>query len=242
LNRRIGAAALAVVAWTAPGAAHPAADGGERTLVLELDRAPIRVSYRIWVAGAAAERARSAADRDRDGQVDAREANQALDERADELLAALRICSGDAADELRCERLERRDVERVEADGWSKAGPAHLHFGWTLRLRAAPVAIGALRVEDDHVFPGVAVSNVQIEPPQAFPLLAAGAGPEPRGVARQFNWIEANRERGPRVTTALWRPHGRRLWWGALLALAAGLSIGLIAFLRARRGVSGRSA
>jgi hypothetical protein len=238
LNRAGRALGLAWLAWTAPAAAHPASEGGERTLVLELDRDPIRLDYRISVAGAAAERVRSAADRDGDGWVDTAEANLALDAQAAELLAALRVCSGGSPDALRCEPPERRDVERVDSDGWSRAGPAHLHLGWTLRLRQTKTTIGALRVEDAHAFPGVAISSVRIEAPQGVALLAAGAGSEPRGVAREFNWIEANREAGPRMTTAVWeRP--RRPWLGVLAALAGGL---LLALVYARRRVKDRSA
>jgi len=236
------AAWLAVLAWSTTAAAHEAAEGGERRIVLQLDRSPIRVSYRISVAGSAAARVRRAADRDGNGEVDTREANLALDAQADELLGALRICSGDAPDELRCERLERRDLERVDSDGWSRAEPAHLHFGWTLRLRAAPEAIGALRVEDDHALSGITISSVEIEPPRGLTLLAAGAGLEPRGVARHFNWIEENRETGPRLVTAVWKRPRARLWIGALAALGAGLAIGLFALVRARRRVRARSA
>jgi hypothetical protein len=98
-------------------------------------------------------------------------------------------------------------------------------------------------VEDDHAFSGVAISSVEIEPPRGFPLRAAGAGLEPHGVARHFNWIEANRPPGPRVTTAVWdRPRDLRFRFGALAALAGGLVLALIAVLRARRRVRGRSA
>jgi len=203
------------LAWTALAAAHETpASGGERKLVLELDRSPVRMVYGLCVAGAAAERVRAAADRDANGEVSASEANLALDQRASELIERVRICSGDGLDgELTCTKLQRRDVERVDSDGWSRAGSPHLHFAWTLRLPVSVDRVGALRIEDDFTFPDVGISTVEIEPPGAHALIAAGAGALPRSVARQFNWIETAREPGPRVIAAAWgAPQRSRSW------------------------------
>ncbi len=232
--RRWAAGAL-LLAWPTLAAAHETpANGGERKLVLELDRAPVRVVYALCVAGAAAERARSAADRDANGEVSANEANQALDLRASELLDKLRICSGDALDgELTCAKLERRDVERVDSDGWSRSGSLHVHLAWTLRLPVSADRVGALRIEDEFAFPDVAISTVEIEPPGAHTLIAAGAGPLPRGVARHFNWIETAREPGPRVLAVAWdAPRRSRLWILAVALVLALASAG--AWLRFR--------
>lgn len=232
-----------LLAWPATAPAHESTAGGERKLVLLLDRSPVRVVYGLSVAGAAAERARIAADRDANGEVDTFEANHALDARASALLEKLRICSGDSLDDVRCEKLERHDIERVDSSGWSRAEPAHLHFVWTLRLQVTTDQIGALRVEDDDASPEIAISSVEIEPPRGVRLLTAGSGSEPRGVASEFNWIEANRTPGPRLISATWNtPNKRRQLYAYGALVAGGLVTALFAAAKVWLRFRGRSA
>lgn len=231
--------ALAVVAVSAGAPAHlrfPKVKA-ERLVDLRLDEDPIRIGYRIGFGGKLADAARRAADRDGDFQVSAAEGNAALDARSEALLAGLEICTGRSLTALECRHLAMRDIESVEADGWTAPSGSHLQLSWTLRLHERARDLGAIRVADAFDVSGVEISDVQIRSPHHTPLTLAGEGDRKSGVVDRFTWIEAKRELGPRVIVAAWAPPPptRRGW---LLGAAAGIflvAMGGWYFARARR-------
>jgi hypothetical protein len=211
-----------------------------------LDRAPVRAVYRLTSTGRHAERDRRAADRDRDGAISAAEGNAAIDLRSSELIARLRVCRGDALDasNLECRTIARRDIELVEADGWSQAFDAHLHFTWTFQLGFSTADASALRFEDGDTTPGIETSDVSIVAPVEQPLIAAGDGPSAGSLTQRFNWIESARAPGPRVVVARWQKSpGRR--WAAAVAVAAGVALAVLVaafwLVRRRAVVRGRA-
>jgi hypothetical protein len=191
---------------------------GERWIEVRLAEEPIRIAYRVGFGAELAARERKSADADGDGEVSAAEGNAALDARTDALLGALRVCTGRSADALDCRALVRRDVERVEAEGWIPGPTGHLHFSWTLALRDAKSDLGAIRIEDGWQVDGIEVTDVGFD--GASDLTAAGEGESPAGVAARFTWIESRRAPGPRTFSAAWPPPPERPW---LVLLAAGL-------------------
>ena len=157
------------------------------------------------------------------------EANDALDARSLELLASLRVCSGDSLDErnLECKKLERQDIELLEADGWSPSTDAHLHFTWTFKLGFSVDQVSALRLEDRDPTPGVVTSEVVIAAPPTQPLIVAGDGAHSGGLTRDFNWIEAGRAPGPRVVVARWQTSkGPR--WAAVVGVTVMVAFALV--------------
>lgn len=215
----------------------------ERWIELRLGEDPIRIGYRVGFGAALATELRRAADRDGDFQVSAAEGNAALDARSSALLAALSICTGRSLETVRCRRLAPRDIERVEAEGWTPGPSGHLHFAWTLRLTERASAIGALRLEDGYDVPGVEMTDVSIDRPAHVPLGRAGDGGRAAGVAERFNWVERLREPGPRVVVAEWAPPARSRAAGAaaLVALAVALGLGTAWLLRRRGGPPARN-
>lgn len=200
----------------------------ERWIELRLAEEPIRIGYRVGFGAGLASELRKSADRDGDFQVSAAEGNAALDARTTALLGALSVCTGPTLDHVSCRRLGPRDVERVEAEGWTPGPNGHLHFSWTLRLRERAREIGAIRLEDAYDVPGVEISDVQIDPPPHAPLARAGDAAMAAGVAERFNWVERLREPGPRVVVAAWTPpksRGRALWLAAACVAIAGLVV-----------------
>lgn len=169
---------------------------------------------------------RRAADTNGDFEVSAAEGNAALDARSKVLLAHLKICTGRTLADLHCGHLAVRDIERVEADGWTPGPTGHLVFYWTLRLHQSADQIGALRIEDTYAAPGIEISEATIDPPAGKRLLVAGDG-RTKGVTAQFGWTEANRPPGPRVVVAEWPPPPRRTGSLVMLGLAALIALGL---------------
>ena len=206
----------------------------ERWIELRLGEEPIRVGYRLGFGATLATELRKAADRDGDFQVSAAECNAALDARTAALLAALSVCTGRTLDDLRCRRLTTRDIERVESEGWAPGQSGHLHFIWTFRLAERANEIGAFRLEDAYDVPGIEISDVQIDRPLHTPLARAGDGALSAGVTERFNWIERQREPGPRVVVAAWAPPLRRFSSG-LMAAAALVLAAAAAWLLSRR-------
>jgi len=199
---------LLLASWAPSAPAHlrfPTVKA-ERFIELRLVERPIRIGYRVGFGASLASEQRRLADRDSDFSVSASEGNAALDARTEALLQKLRVCTGRSLEELRCRSLERRDIERVEAEGWTPEPPGHLHFAWTFRLAETAPEIGALRVEDAYEVDGVEITDVQIQPPGHTPLLRAGDALLPAGVAERFSWVEARREPGPRGIVATWAP------------------------------------
>jgi LPXTG-motif cell wall-anchored protein len=166
--------------------------------------------------------------------VSTAEGNAALDARSGELLQQLEVCTGDSIDDLACRKLDRRQIELVEAQGWIPDASGHLHFAWTLRLDVATSQIGAIRLVDSYEVGGIEMTDVEIVPPDDLELLAAGGEDRPGGVSRSFTWAEARRPPGPRVVTASWPPP--EMPWlaiaGAALLL---LALGLLVRFRKRR-------
>lgn len=183
---------------------------GERWIILRLDEHPIRIEYRIGRGMDLARPIRRAADKNGDFDVSSAEGNAALDARSKVLLSRLRVCTGRTLKDLHCRHLARRDIERVEADGWTPGPTGHLVFTWILRLHQSAGSIGALRVEDSYSAPGVEISEVRIHPPPGKHLIRAGDG-RTAGVTTQFGWTESNRPPGPRVVVAEWPPPPRRI-------------------------------
>ncbi len=229
--------ALAILAIASVASAHLVFPDvrGERIIELHLDRDPIRIDYRVGLGLDAAVRVRRAADRNGDFEISAAEGNAALDARTAALLADLTICTGRTLADVSCRHPARKDVERVEAQGWVPGPAGDIHFLWTLDVRASARSIGAIRLEDASSQPGVEITEVRITPPAGLPLLVAG-DKAAHGVVRRFTWIEKSRPPGPRVIVAAWPPPSRRALWlvtGLVLAAAA-----LLAFGRVRRRAS----
>ncbi len=222
--------------WAAGAAAHllfPSLKG-ERFIVVRLDEDPIRIEYRLGRGMDLARPIRRAADTDGDFEVSAAEGNAALDARSKVLLAHLKVCTGRTLADLRCGHLAVRDIERVEADGWTPGATGHLVFSWTLRLHQSAARIGALRLEDTYAAPGVQISQVTIHPPVGKRLLVAGDG-RAKGVTAQFGWTESNRPPGPRVVVAEWPPPPRSTGSLVMLGLGALIALGLWGVWRRRR-------
>jgi hypothetical protein len=200
----------------------------ERTVEIRLDEEPIRIAYRISFGATLAAEERKAADRDADSAISASEGNSRLDQRTDELLAALEICTGTTLETLVCKKLGRREVERVEAEGWEPDASGHLHLSWTLALPQRAKEIGAIRVDDAWEVPGVEVSDVAILPPKHAVLELAGEAGRSSGVASHISWIEQRRQPGVRSVVAVWpapRPSSRRKI-ALIVAIAALLAAG----------------
>ncbi len=230
--------AIAALLVGAPATAHlrfPKLKG-ERSIEIALNEDPIRIRYRIGLGASLADAERGHADRDDQFGVSAAEGNAALDEHTDALLGALTVCTGRTLDAVACRKLRRRDVERVEAQGWVPGPARHLHFAWTLRLRERAGDIGALRLEDDYQPPGLEITDVSIVPPRGVELTRAGDGAlGSTGVTAAFSWIEARRSPGPRVIVAAWPPPPADRRALLLLALAAAGALLAIVLLRRHR-------
>ena len=205
----------------------------ERSIELRLAEEPIRIGYRVGFGAELAKKARKAADSDGDGTVSVVEGNRALDERSAALLENLEICTGRSLPTLECRHLGRREIERVEAEGWVPGAQEHLHFAWTLRLHTDAGAIGAIRLKDGWKVEGVEITDVRIDAPSHAELTRAGAGESPEHVATEFTWIDS-RERDLRVVSATWPPPRSRSWIGVSVALALG-GAGAFALWVARR-------
>lgn len=212
----------------------------ERWIELRLGEEPIRIGYRIGFGARLAGEQRRAADRDGDFEVSASEGNAALDARTKDLLRALTVCTGRSLREVVCRKLELREVERVEAEGWKPGPNEHLHFAWTLKLRDRARDVGAIRVEDAYEVEGVEVSDVAIDPPAHTSLELAGEGGRAKGVASRFSWLEARRPPGPRVVVAQWAapPRSSRAGLGVALGVAAALVLGWLGLSRRRRSAT----
>lgn len=194
--------------WAAPSAAHLRFPGvaAERWIELRLAEEPVRIGYRIGFGAKLADEVRRAADKDGDFEVSAVEGNAALDARSLELISSLRVCTGGTLADVSCRQLERRDIERVEAEGWVPGPNGHLHFTWTLELRERARDIGAIRLEDGFEVAGVEITDVQIDAPAHSALSLAGEAGRPAGVVQRFSWIEGRRAPGPRAVVAAWTP------------------------------------
>jgi hypothetical protein len=235
LRPLFGGALVGIFAWAAPSRAHlqfPALKA-ERSLELYLSEAPIRLGYRVAFGAELAAAERRKADRDRDGVVSAGEGNAALDARSAELLGALRVCGGLALDAVECRELTPKQIERVEAEGWTPGPTADLHFAWLLNLGDGAESLGALRIEDAWKPPGVEITVVRIEPPKERALTAAGEGNLPTGVARELTFIEARRGAGPYVVSAAWPAPQRKWVSGAAFALL--MALGALLYWQTRR-------
>jgi len=168
---------------------------------------------------------RRAADTNGDFDVSAGEGNAALDARSKAFLAHLRVCMGRTLKALHCGHLAPRDVQRVEADGWTPGATGHLVFSWTLKLHQRADQIGALRLEDSYAASGVEITEVRIRSPRDKRLLVAGDG-RATGVSTEFGWTEQSRPPGPRVVVAEWPPPRRTrglVPLGLVIALVLGL-------------------
>ena len=184
---------------------------------------------------------RRAADTNGDFDVSAGEGNAALDARSTALIAHLRVCTGRTLKALSCSHLALRDIERVEADGWTPGATGHLVFSWTLKLDRSADQIGALRLEDSYAAPGVQNTEVQIHAPAGKRLQRAGDERTP-GVSTQFGWTEKSRPSGPRVVVAEWPPPRRTgglVPLGLVTALVLGLWVVWGRLRRRRPPVSG---
>jgi hypothetical protein len=177
---------------------------GERTVVLDLSGASAQLQYRIGFGTAMADAERKRADRDGDVVVGALESNAAMDEKTAALLRSVSICTGNQRDALTCRRLDKRDMMRMESEGWVPGPTRHLHITWTFDLRVAPTSIGAVIVEDDAQVPGLEITDVTIKAPIHAALTEAGDADKPGGITTQFTWIESARARGPRRIVAVW--------------------------------------
>ena len=180
---------------------------------------------------AGAERQR--ADRDGDHQVSAAEGNAALDARSGDLIRALQICTGSSLTELTCRALEQREIESVEADGWTPSLDGHLNFTWTFALRERAPELGAVRLQDAYEVPGVEITEVQIRPPVHAALTLAGEGDRARGVTERFTWLEARRAPGPRSIVATWLAPAPRSWRG--IAALFAVFVATVAWIAWRR-------
>lgn len=198
---------------------------GERWIIVRLDQDPIRIQYRIGRGMELARPVRRAADTNGDFEVSATEGNAALDARSKQLLARLEVCTGRTLQKVQCTHLASRDIERVEADGWTPGVTGHLVFTWTLRLHQRADQIGALRLEDSYPAEGVEITEVRIHAPRGKHLRVAGDG-RATGVRAQFGWTEQNRPPGPRVVVAEWPPPRR-----ARGLFALGIAVGLVLVL-----------
>lgn len=199
----------------------------ERWIELRVSEDPIRIGYRVGFGATLAAEQRRAADRDGDFEVSAAEGNAALDARSSEVLSALSVCTGRTLNDVGCRKLERREIERVEAEGWVPGPSGHLHFTWTFRLRERAKDIGALRFEDAYEVPNVEITDVEILPPRHAALTLAGEEGRTTGVSSRFTWIEARRQPGPRVVIASWPPPARTTWGRVVFVAAAVLVLGL---------------
>lgn len=193
----------------------------ERAVSLQLE-GPIRITYRVGFGPDRATDLRRRADTDRDGEVSSAEANLAFDARTSDLLKALQVCTGRDLASVSCESLPAEAVREVEATGWKPKPPGHLHFEWVLDLGVTTEEVGAVRIEDHYEVDGVGVTAVDVAAPEALGLLSAGADGRDE-LQREFVWLEAKRQPGPRVVHAVWPPPSRPRW---VLLLLVGLLLG----------------
>jgi hypothetical protein len=228
---RGSAVALAVLLTCGIAAAHlrfPTVTA-ERWLELDLASEPMRLGYRLGFGAERAATERRHADTDGDAEVSAAEGNAALDAHTAALLERVRVCIGPSLSQVECKKLERRDVERVEAEGWAPGPDGHLHLIWRLSLGASARDVGAVRIEDDYQVAGVEMTDVQVQAPPHSALLRVGDGAQPEPASSQFTWLEARRPAGPRVVVATWKPPRQSLLgWLVLVAVVVAAALILL--------------
>lgn len=212
---------------------------GERRIVLDLSGPSAVLQYRTGFGTARADAERKRADRDGDIVVGALESNAAMDEKTAALLRSVSICSGSDRDTLSCKRLDKRDILRMESEGWVPGPTRHLHVTWTFDLRIAPASVGALVVEDDYQVAGLEITDVSIKAPGHAPLTEAGDADKPGGVTTEFTWIESARAKGPRRIVAVWPgpPASNRV--GLFIGIAAAAVVAALWFWPRRGSAPG---
>lgn len=236
---------LTLLGFALPAAAHLRFPklAAEREIQVDLSGPSIQLHYRVGLGATLADQARASADRDGDRKVSALESNAAMDARTASLLRRVSVCAGPSLSDVRCRPLERRELARLESEGWVPDPTRHLHVTWVFDLRLDPHEYGAFRVEDDYQEPpGVEITDVKIKPPNFAALTEAGDAERPGGVTREFTWIERSRPPGPRRIVAAWPASRSAVASGWPVALAALLLSGLgYLALRRRAGAAGSS-
>ncbi len=207
---------------------------GERRIELRLDESPMALVYRVGFGAEVASQIRRRADSNGDGAVSAAEGNAFLDGWTRALQTELELCAGVEPSDTACSRPAASAIASAVAEGWTPAGPGHLHFEWKVRWDATALEVGAVRVKEAWEPGGIQITDVSIAAPLHSALRSAGVD-DHAGVSTELTFIESRRAPGPRVLHAAWGPPASSWWQRAALVLGIAGAGALIA-LRVRRG------